>query len=314
MFTFRKINPAKNEVVAESYSKQVQTENMKKLYVNSQVTAFTTICESIGHFVIFLLAFITKSSEISSDITRIVFIMLHFNFLPYVFLMNTKENKSRVVQQGWVNLIRNLNCCANISLPCITNNDVVSFQHAKYNVKSEICIISQNQKLKPSTQCTSARLNTPTSECNPTSSKGIGKTIHCHRQINASSTSSLVSSDLQEQFLQNTREIVLCDLLSNLNDEKTYIGHFIRLSELESRHYNEDEASGLQICNQEVVLKIWKKLLSEGSLQTRVVIRQEILQKLQIHQYNNDKYKELLENYLMTEENFLEDEYKDKLF
>ena len=314
MYNFSKISPAKNEGVAESHSKEVQTESMKKLIVNSQLTAFTTICEFIGHFVIFLLAFVTKSSEISSDITQIVFIMLHFNFLPYVFLMNTRENKSRVVQQGWVNLTRKLMCCANISLSCVRNNNVVPFQHAEYNVKNEICIISQNQKPKSSTQCTSAQINIPTLECNPTSSKGTSRTLHYHRQISLSSITSLVSSDLQAQFVENTREMLLSDLLSNINDEQTYIRYFIQLSELESGHYNEDKASDLEMGNQEVVLNIWHKMLCKGSLQTRVVLREEMLQKLEVNQYNNDKYKELLETYLRMEENFLEDEYYDKLF
>ena len=166
-------------MLPESRGKQVQTENMKKIIVNSQVTAFTTICESIGHFVIFLLAFVTKSSEVSSEITQIVFIMLHFNFLPYVFLMNTRENKSRVVQQGWINLVRNLICCTNISLPCVRSNNVVPFQHAEYNVKNEICIISQKLQSNPSSQCSIEQPNIPTPQCNPTSSKGTSRTIYC---------------------------------------------------------------------------------------------------------------------------------------
>ena len=300
-------------MLVESRSKQVQTENMKKVIVNSQVTAFTTICESIGHSVIFLLAFVTKSSEISSEtrsqISQIVFIMLHFNILPYVFLVNTRENKSCVVQQGWVSLVRNLICCENISLPCARSNNVVPFQHAEYNVKNEICIISQNLQPNPSTQCSSEQPNIPTSQCNPTSSKGTSRTIYSHRQISVSSTTnSTVSSDIQAQFIENTREIILSELLSNIQDEKTYIGHFIRLSELESGYYNEDETNGLERGNQEVVLNIRKILLSRGSHQSRVVMRQEILQNLQIHQCNNNKYKELLEKYLTMEENFLNDE------
>ena len=100
-----------------------------------------------------------------------------------------------------------------------------------------------------------------------------------------------------------------CDLLSNINDEKTYIDHFLRLSDLELGHYNEDEANGFDRSNHEIVLNIWKKLLCKSSLETRVRIRKDILQKLQIHLGNNDTYKELLENYLRMEENFLDDEY-----
>ena len=305
-YIFRKISPIENDGLAPSRSNTLQTEKMQKVIVNSQVTAFTTVCESIGHFVIFLLAFVTKSSEFSSEITQLVFIGLHFNLLPYVFLINTRENKSRLVEHGWINLIRNIICCANFSLP---NNNVVPFQHVEYNVKNDICIISQTQKSASSARSKCTRLNIPTSECTPTSSKGTREIINYHRQISVSSTSSLQSSDLQAQFLKRNREKILSDLLSNINDEKPYIDHFLRLSDLESGHHNEDEANGFDRSSHEIVLNIWKKLLCKSSLETRVRIRKDIIQKLQMHLGNNDTYKELLENYLRMEENFLDDEY-----
>ena len=81
-------------------------ENMEKMKVNAQVTAVTTILESVGCLVIFITwAFITKFSGYT---TLIQSILLYFVLLPYAFLMNTSQNKARIIEHGWTNVIRNI--------------------------------------------------------------------------------------------------------------------------------------------------------------------------------------------------------------
>ena len=74
--------------------------------VNAHVTAVTSILESIGLLIIFITwGVITKSSGYA---TLIQATLLYFIVLPYVFLMNTSENKARIIEDGWFNVIKNV--------------------------------------------------------------------------------------------------------------------------------------------------------------------------------------------------------------
>ena len=52
---------------------------------------------------------------------KMIFMLLHFVVLPYAFLMNTKYNKKRIIEEGWVNMIKNMvisNNCKVATLVC----------------------------------------------------------------------------------------------------------------------------------------------------------------------------------------------------
>ena len=39
---------------------------------------------------------------------KMIFMLLHFVVLPYAFLMNTRYNKKRIIEEGWVNVFKNM--------------------------------------------------------------------------------------------------------------------------------------------------------------------------------------------------------------
>ena len=110
---------------------------MKKVEINAQVTAIITFVESIGNLFMVLLLVIRQFTAIATSI----FLMLNFIVLPITFLINTRENKVHVAQQGWSSILRNARCRMDIVLPTLNYNKVRPFQHAKYNVKNESCLI-----------------------------------------------------------------------------------------------------------------------------------------------------------------------------
>ena len=92
-------------IAAEGLSKSKNEDNMQKMRVNAQITAVTSILEIVGNVVQWAIwILITKFVGLGSLIQSI---LLYFVVLPYVFLMNTSHNKSRIVEDGWINVLKN---------------------------------------------------------------------------------------------------------------------------------------------------------------------------------------------------------------
>ena len=104
-------------MAANALSERFQQRNMRRMKVNAQVTAIVTFLESIGNLIRVLIAlFVTRihrrtiqNSTYVLDITNLLgFLILYFILLPYAFLMNTKHNKNRVVEDGWQGIFKNI--------------------------------------------------------------------------------------------------------------------------------------------------------------------------------------------------------------
>ena len=100
---FRQVDPEKNKPLADSQSKETQIENMRTVKVNAEVTAMISFSEIIG----FLMISIICISVQSATVGVILFPLLQNIILPYAFLMNTRANKHRIVEQGWANVLGN---------------------------------------------------------------------------------------------------------------------------------------------------------------------------------------------------------------
>ena len=74
--------------------------------VNLQITAMLAIFEfSYGLFYMMTYAYVSKGSSFGTLITGMT---LHCVVLPFSFLMNTTDNKYRVVEIGWKNVFKNV--------------------------------------------------------------------------------------------------------------------------------------------------------------------------------------------------------------
>ena len=82
---------------------QVQIDNMRIVKVNAQVTAMISFSEIVGFIIISLLSV----TAISVAIGDVLFPVLQNIILPSAFLMNTRDNKYRIVEQGWTIFLRN---------------------------------------------------------------------------------------------------------------------------------------------------------------------------------------------------------------
>ena len=83
----------------------VNKENLKKVEVNAQVTAIVSLFEFLGNVShLFLLIYFKGTSYISLFHA----ISLYHIVLPYSFLMNTSENKNRIIEKGWIIVFKNI--------------------------------------------------------------------------------------------------------------------------------------------------------------------------------------------------------------
>ena len=82
-----------------------QSMNLKRMQVNAQITATTTILEFLGHFTYIIHLKLAKGSNLANSIH---FEAVYAILIPYALLMNTSDNKDRIIEAGWKNIFRNI--------------------------------------------------------------------------------------------------------------------------------------------------------------------------------------------------------------
>ena len=85
---------------------QLQDDDLqtKKIRVNAQVTFMISILEMIGFVIGIVVVVIFKTTTLPVIINSMI---LYLILLPRAFLMNTSHNKSRIIEHGWENILRN---------------------------------------------------------------------------------------------------------------------------------------------------------------------------------------------------------------
>ena len=118
-FDFRQMNSE-----ADSGNEEANSLDQKRLKVNAQVTAINTGLEMIGSITFVIVLKWMKGTTLG---VFIYFQIFHSILMPFAFLSNTSENKSRIVEIGWRNVMKNIvdNVQNHIVYFCGTNTDKV---------------------------------------------------------------------------------------------------------------------------------------------------------------------------------------------
>ena len=90
-------------------SEDATRKNERLMHVNAQVTAVTTMMEFSGNCinsVIFLVL-----GGLGKFISSALYMILYFVVLSYAFVMNTRYNKNRIIEYGWLNVLKNISGC-----------------------------------------------------------------------------------------------------------------------------------------------------------------------------------------------------------
>ena len=86
--------------------------------------------------------------------------------LPYAFLMNTRENKYRIVDQGWIHVLRNTLNISSMCPGCSRRDDVEPINDKENNDKATIYIVSRNVHQMPLNIAKSSAQNNNPEVCN----------------------------------------------------------------------------------------------------------------------------------------------------
>ena len=125
------MNPARNRIAAEHLSEASNALNMRRVFVNAQVTAMISFIEFVfffGHVVGVSLAGGTSPEVVI--IVLVMYLVLYGVIAPYSFLMNTSHNKNRIVEHGWINVVKNMT----------TNNSI-----SKSDILLDFCKLRKNK-------------------------------------------------------------------------------------------------------------------------------------------------------------------------
>ena len=313
--TFRQVDPEQNKSMAGSQSKKAQLDNMRVVRVNAQVTAMVSVCEIFGFLIIAAIS-LSLNSATAGDI---LFPLLQNIILPYAFLMNTRENKYRIVDQGWIHVLRNTLNISSMCPGCSSRDDVEPINDRENEVKSTIYVVSRNVQQMPFIIATSSARNNNPSDCN----------INVPKNVQPGTSSLFVPTDFQDKSYhaptrptlfkrENSigdvekipmgRKELIHRLLSNIDKETAYVRIFTQLVNLEQGYSFEKEGlAGLSMAQEEMVMETVSKLLSKGDRQHRAYMRKGALQRLQSHQKTEPEYQECFDEFVNMEEQFIDD-------
>ena len=146
----------------------VQQHNVKKVVVNAKVTFGIWIVETVALAVVTLLFVVLRLNKITTTLVMILFYVV----LPYIFLVNTSENKKIWIDNGFTKMIRNVATMG-------TNGE--SIQQHDDNMETGVTNVMRNKKQ------TSYHLPTSNSESPNTSDTSFGE----RRQASDEQTLSL---------------------------------------------------------------------------------------------------------------------------
>jgi hypothetical protein len=277
-FFSRKILPRNNNVAAKMLSKDANEINAKILLVSSQVTAMVTFLEVAYTIVYIVVIGIIVQKTSFGTLTQNM--GLFFVVLPYSYLMNTSHNRHRIVDLGWKNILKNIFGCRNNSIAnsnndfitCNTNKKTVEKNDSKKKDNSGTKNKISNKQNKPNGNWENDRvfvIRTPVEQendavleadhnngClfdslhNPGTSYGIkSQGRECRlRTIRPSSRYS--EEDFSED--KEKREFVqgiLCNMISNIEDELLYIQYFQVLLNVEKYFKNGKSTSEYNLLN-----------------------------------------------------------------
>ena len=106
------------------------------MHVNAQVTAVTTMMEFSGNSINFIIFLVLGGH--GKFTSSALYMLLHFVVLSYAFLMNTRYNKNRIIEYGWLNVVKNILMCNKRNVALCDNNNAGIPNRRKYthNVKN----------------------------------------------------------------------------------------------------------------------------------------------------------------------------------
>ena len=310
---------------------EVKNENLRTVKVNAQVTAMISFSEIVGFLIITLVSTSLKSATAG----EIMFPLLQNIILPYAFIINTRENKNNVIEQGWKNVLQNTLNIGSSSQASSTKGDDKNVDDDS-NDNRVINTVSQkvqetsrniNDRSLQNSSSIERGLNRPMDEQSSRLKTKRLKTIRLKfnifensielddKKCNETNQPITSRSEMIEtnpiENIGNSRKCkgrkeLIQSLLSNRHKETVYVRTFTQLVNLEEGNAEEKrDQMNSPMVQEEIIMKTVSKLLQNGDRHYRIHMRKNMLQRLQLHQNDEHEYKEIFEELINIEEQFL---------
>ena len=248
-------------------TKERQARRLKKDKVAAQVAFVIWFIELLFmvNDVIVGLAFGAFGSKTVRTMNMTLFLLI----LPYAYLMNTSANKQRIIDEGWLNVVKNIfgcNCCIFCNRSAETAVHAISAEntHPKANDKNIFIISETVQKLQESSDVSYELPNVPTRGAINRQGQKQSNTCTEHYELQNISSQAQKSSNLkanrpnipgpsnlaneQKTSRQLIGENLLRCMIMNIDNEDVYMDQFKGLLSLEDYFKTQRAESGV-FCN-----------------------------------------------------------------
>ena len=309
----RHVGPRNSEYLG--LSEELQKQNSRNIRVNAQVTAVITMLEFLGGCV-FMIGRVCRMPIAFGSLAGVTLTMiLYFVVLPYAFLMNTRYNKNRILENGWINVLKNMvfpyNC--NVVAPAKNPSDA-SHGGQKINQAQttsavpNIFLISSTRQSSMSEKMDDKTFPICMAEENRDYDFEMQKATCSYSWENLiDSRNDYVyknKSAEANKSIDSMRENMISDLLSYINNEEIYIKTLTHFVDIEEAHQCGKDIDTLSYDYEQLNLESLPHFV--GSTQRKSDMRTTELQKLFACRKENDTYRTCFDHFVDMEENFVE--------
>ena len=207
---FRQIRPDNSKYLG--LSEDATRKNERLMHVNAQVTAVTTMMEFSGNCinsVIFLVL-----GDHGKFISSALYMFLYFVVLSYAFVMNTRYNKNRIIEYGWLNVLKNISGCTKQIEVAGDNNNIGQSKANKSTTKPK----NDDSKIQSSMPSIISNNETSTVPSNILSNKEVENQHPCRMkqpEIFTVSCNVETTSVKDDQANVTTKDIVVVSPMVN---------------------------------------------------------------------------------------------------
>ena len=283
--------------------------------VNAQVTAVISMLEFCGGCLFVVGRVFRLPISFGSFAGIILTMMLYFVVLPYAFLMNTRYNKRRIIEEGWMNVLKNMIFSYKCNVVAPANNSIVALKGGeKLNnapTKSDVTaifVIPNSSESSTSEEIVLNAFNNTNDDDNkepecdnqqPTCSYGV---VDLENYSNDRIKKDKGIKD--NTSINSIRENMISDLLSNIDNEAMYIKKLIHFVDLEEAHKSGKDTDTLKYDYEQLGVDTLPHFI--GCSERKSDMRSATLKKLFHCREENETYQIYFEQFVDMEENFLE--------
>ena len=224
--TFSQLDPSKNQVSSKSLSDDANRLNMKKVQVNTQVRAMISFLEAASQITHIFLLWYNKGTH-PSNLT--LAIIIYDIFLPHSFLMNTSQNKNRIIELGWKNVLKNIIGLFNNSVESSENTETVDNAAGKEkSIKEKPKLITVNHTDIANSKSCNLATQTSLNESSISNVQVAGETSgYKSKNTEAPRHVELDVNSLEYQSQNgDISHLLLSKMMTTGNDEENYLVYF----------------------------------------------------------------------------------------